>query len=62
MLAKIKEWEEDSSFKHLQTIHFTKKQVGGGMNSWSHIINSFKHSSFKIWTDLPPPFKTTKKP
>jgi hypothetical protein len=41
---------------------FYKKQLGGGMKIWKHITNSFKHSSFGIWMDLPPPFKTAKKP
>jgi hypothetical protein len=29
-LAQIKEWEEASFSEHVQTIHFARKQVGGG--------------------------------
>jgi hypothetical protein len=39
---------------HVQIIHFTRKQVGGGMNFWSHIISSLKHSSSRIWMNLLP--------
>jgi hypothetical protein len=31
-LAKIKEWEEDSSSRHFQTIHYVRKQGGCGTN------------------------------
>jgi hypothetical protein len=33
-----KEWEEDMLSQHFQTICCPRKQVGGGMSSWSPLL------------------------
>ncbi len=49
------------SSQHVQFILSPRKQMRGGTSSWSHIMNSHNLSSSRIWMDLLPPFKTTKK-
>jgi hypothetical protein len=58
---QIEESEKALSSQHIQIIHFIRKQVEGGTNSWSHAINSLNHSSYWIWKDLLPPFRIVRK-